>query len=239
MGAEEVGSPMAPSGLAARVALAAAGAGAAVEIVTRLGEDPAGDDVLLAFAAASVGHVATLRDAVHATPVHATTEDPLDPDGLDDIEAAGDDGPGPTAGAAGTEAGRGAAVSGGTERDSGAAAGGPSGGARPTLDAADVSLALRYLDDYRVIIVVHPPDDGVVREVVAATDWATAHLVIISEPSGPIPGDLPADAVLLAVPDDAEGIAAIVGRYAATVDSGEAPAAAFRAIVGSLGAGAG
>lgn len=200
IGARGAGPDVAPSGLSAGIALAAVAAGAAVEIVTRLGDDPAGDAVLLAFATAGVGHVATLRDPAHATRVVEASVEPVDPDGDDDGGSAAD-----------------------RVRD-----------AAPTLDAADVGLAMRYLDDYRVIVVVHPLDDGVVREVVAATDWASAHLVVISEPASPVPGDLPADAVLLAVPDDAEGIAAIVGRYAATVDGGEAPATAFRAIVGSL-----
>jgi hypothetical protein len=55
-------------GLASRVALAAAAADRSVQLVGRVGDDPAGDAALLALAAGGVGHAAVLRDAAHATP---------------------------------------------------------------------------------------------------------------------------------------------------------------------------
>jgi hypothetical protein len=55
-------------GLAAQVALAAAGHGRSVQVVGKTGEDPEGDAVLLALARGGVGHVAMLRDAGMATP---------------------------------------------------------------------------------------------------------------------------------------------------------------------------
>jgi sugar/nucleoside kinase (ribokinase family) len=72
-----VGSPCArqaddvpvPAGLPASIALAAAGAGAAVQLVGKLGDDDAGDAVLLALTQAGVGHAATLRDAANPTPL--------------------------------------------------------------------------------------------------------------------------------------------------------------------------
>ena len=54
--------PAAPAGLACGIALAAAAHGAAVELVGRTGDDPAGDALLIALAHAGVGHVARLRD---------------------------------------------------------------------------------------------------------------------------------------------------------------------------------
>ena len=51
------------AGLAGRAARAAASAGAHVEVVSKVGEGPDGDTVLIALAMAGVGHVATLRDA--------------------------------------------------------------------------------------------------------------------------------------------------------------------------------
>ena len=59
------------------VALAAAEQGAAVELIGRAGDDPAGDALLLALAGAHVGHVALLRDPTRPTPIvaHAATED--------------------------------------------------------------------------------------------------------------------------------------------------------------------
>lgn len=202
--AEGGGQSVAPSGLAAGIALAAASAGAAVEIVTRLGEDTAGDELLLAFAAARVGHVATLRDAVHATPIAPAPGEPVDPS--DDLD---DEAPDQAVAAPAAQ--------------------------RPTLDAADVELALRYLSDYRVIVVIHPADEGIVREAVAATGWASAHLVVVTEPGAATPGDLPADSVLLAAPDDAEAVAGLLGRYSAAIDGGEAPAEAFQATLGAIG----
>jgi hypothetical protein len=56
-----------PDGLTGRLALDAATAGASVELVAKIGDDPAGDALLLALARAGVGHVAVLRDPVHRT----------------------------------------------------------------------------------------------------------------------------------------------------------------------------
>lgn len=63
------------AGLASEIAIAAAGADARVEVITRLGDDPAGDAVLLALARHRVGHVAVLRDAGTATEVIAGPDD--------------------------------------------------------------------------------------------------------------------------------------------------------------------
>lgn len=65
------------AGRAVAVARAANAAGARVEIVGRIGEDAAGDEVLLDIAAAGLGHVAVLRDAGHATE---ETRTPLEND---------------------------------------------------------------------------------------------------------------------------------------------------------------
>ena len=73
-----VGEPR-PAGLAAAVAHGAAADGGQVELVSRIGDDPVGDALLLAIAAEGIGHVATLRDAAHATPLEAETAEPLDP----------------------------------------------------------------------------------------------------------------------------------------------------------------
>jgi sugar/nucleoside kinase (ribokinase family) len=55
------------AGLPAEIALAAVGAGASVQIVGRVGEDGAGEAVMLDLARRDVGHVAVLRDAGHPT----------------------------------------------------------------------------------------------------------------------------------------------------------------------------
>ena len=186
-----------PAGMTGAVALAAATAGARVELVARVGDDPVGDALLLAIAAAGVGHVATLRDASRQTPLAGVDDEPVD---LDD-----DAPPMP-----------------------------PVDAPTPTLDGADVSLALRYLPEYRVVIVVHP-SPSVLAEAVAAARWAGAHLVVALDPAmdGPAPADLPADALVLAVAGDAVGLGDAIGRYAAAVDRGDDPAAAFAATLGA------
>jgi hypothetical protein len=70
--------PPRPGGRAGLVALAAAAAGARVELVGKVGDDAAGDALILALATAGVGHVAVLRDAAHPTHVVAAVphEDP-------------------------------------------------------------------------------------------------------------------------------------------------------------------
>jgi ribokinase len=60
--------------------LAAARRGAEVEIVGRVGDDPAGDALLIALAHAGVGHAAVLRDPVAPTSIVVPPPDP-DPAG--------------------------------------------------------------------------------------------------------------------------------------------------------------
>jgi hypothetical protein len=57
------------SGMAGETARAAAAAGAEVQLVGRVGDDPAADALLLELAAAEIGHVAVLRDPARPTPV--------------------------------------------------------------------------------------------------------------------------------------------------------------------------
>ncbi|MFN8623068.1 MAG: hypothetical protein U0869_20210 [Chloroflexota bacterium] len=68
LGAAGVGGERPPAGLAALVAVAAARAGAKVELVGAVGEDPDGDSVVVALGRAGVGHAAVLRDPAGATP---------------------------------------------------------------------------------------------------------------------------------------------------------------------------
>lgn len=190
--ARQVGTDVVPGGLASAIAAAAAAAGARVEVVARIGDDGSGDAVLLAFAAAGIGHVATLRDAAHATPIELEDEELIDPD------------PGPDG-----------------------AAGARSADPAPTLDAADVGLALRYLSDYRVIVAVHPTDAAVLGEVVSAAGYASAHLVVVMDPGAAPLGEPPTGALVVEAASDATGFADLLGRYAASVDAGEEPATAF------------
>ncbi|MGK2850171.1 MAG: hypothetical protein ACSLFN_04580 [Candidatus Limnocylindrales bacterium] len=201
--ARGVGADVAPGGLAAGIALTAAAAGARVEIVARIGDDPAGDAVLLAFTTAGVGHVATLRDPARATPIELDDDETMDPDPEDEATEVRDPAP------------------------------------APTLDAADVGLALRYLSDYGVVVAVHPADAGVLAEVIAAAGYASAHLVVVTDPDVADTESPPADALVIAAAAGATGVADLLGRYAAAVDAGEDPATAFASVsaAASLGQG--
>ena len=201
------GATATPDGLANHIAAAAVTAGASVELVAKIGDDPAGDALLVALARAGIGHVAVLRDAVHRTPRHPAV------DAADiDIEAA---------------------IDGDPDADIGApAAPAESADAPPTLDAADVDLALRYLTDYRVLVVVHAAEE-VVATAVAAADWAAAHLVVVTDPDQSAPDTLPAGSLALAAADEADDVSALgarLGQYAAAVDGGISPATAYPAL---------
>jgi sugar/nucleoside kinase (ribokinase family) len=67
------------AGLAASIASAAAADGSIVEVITRLGDDPAGDAVGLALTRRHIGHVAVLRDPARPTAVAGTDGEERDP----------------------------------------------------------------------------------------------------------------------------------------------------------------
>ena len=66
---------LAAGGLAVELALAAAGAGAVVELVGSIGDDPEGDRVVVALGRAGVGHAALLRDPAGRTPLLGQAND--------------------------------------------------------------------------------------------------------------------------------------------------------------------
>jgi hypothetical protein len=195
-------------GLPARIALAAAAAGRPVQVVGKVGEDPAGDAVVLALARGGVGHVALLRDAGRGTPLtRAADDEALVPD-----DEAPEASPAPaTTGA--EPAGSPALV--------------------PALDAADVELALRYLTEFGVLVLAERCDPGVVRVASDAVAWAGASLIALVPAGETDPAGLPADAIVFEAPDDdPDGVfAATVGAFAAALDEGDDPASAFRASV--------
>jgi sugar/nucleoside kinase (ribokinase family) len=214
-----VGSPLAQSagagieagGLAATVARAAAASGAAVQIVGRVGEDPAGDLVLLALAASGIGHVAVLREPGRLTPTAPQFgAGGASPDGPDLAEAMLEDDPG-----VGDRSVAGETAS--TVSSDGL-----------SVDAADLELALRYVQDYRVIVVAADLDPAALAAVIEAAGWSGAHLVVL-QPDGSPPAVTPdAATVLLRPADDPDGVfASMVAGYAVGLDRGQEPAAAF------------
>jgi hypothetical protein len=210
-----IGSPVgrntaqgiAAAGVAATVGRIAAAAGADVQLVGKVGEGAVGDAVLLSLANSRVGHVAVLRDASAATP--------LVPDGAESEAVLGpiDGEPEPSE----------------SRAEHAEAAG------EPALDAGDLQLALRYLPDYRVVVIADALDEPALSTVVEAGRWAGAQLIVVVA-AGLTTQGIPEDATVLEAPAvDAEGaFSAVVGAYAAALDRGASPAEAFAsASVGS------
>jgi hypothetical protein len=193
------------AGVAADIARDAAAAGGATQIVGRVGDDAAGDAVLLDLAAADVGHVAVLRTAGEPTPV--ASEPPLG-----DVD---DEGAGPAI-----------ADDSGEPLDAKAGLG---------IDAADLELALRYLPDYRVIVVASGLDPAALETVVEAAGWSGAQLVVI-DVAGTAGDAVPADATVLAQPPAPDAaFAAVVARYAVELDRGSEPGTAFATASAAVG----
>jgi len=200
----------APDGLAPEIAAAAAAAGARVELISKAGDDPAGDAVLIALARAGVGHVATLRDPARLTPVRQLPSEPTDP-ADPALDATAD-------GVADSESD--------TERQ----APSPSD-TDPTLDAADVALALEYLTEFEVLVAVHASPE-LLAEAVSAARYSGARLVVVVPEESDVPTGVPADAlVVAAAADDAEGVGPRIGRYAAALSRGDDAAAAYRDLI--------
>lgn len=221
-----------PASLADRIALAAAAAGAGVERVARVGDDAAGDAWQLALARAGVGHVAVLRDPARRTASCDRVDLAGDGDALDAAEDLALDAVMDAADDAMDDALR--ALEPSEEiRDLSSPAVQDAG---PTLDRADVGLALRYLTDYRVVIAVHPSAD-VAGEAIVAADWARAHAVVVTRPDEPIPPTVPPGTLVLEAdpaPGAAAGLAARLGAYGAAIDGGQPAARAYGALTAEL-----
>ena len=207
-------------GLAAGVARAAAAAGVEVQLVGKVGGDPAGDAVLLSLARGGVGHLALLRDAGLATPMLRPDSAGADPGDTEPLAAlvagaGADDGPASKLGARGAR------------REAGRL---PEPGL--LLEPADISLGLRYLRDFRVLVAADPLDEPSGAVVVDAAAFAGAALVVITRGGQAAPG-APFGAIVLEAPEDdpAGAFAALVGRFAASLDRGVDAAEAFRTAI--------
>jgi hypothetical protein len=106
----------------------------------------------------------------------------------------------------------------------------------PRLDGQDVELGLAYLADYRVLVAAEPLEPGALAAARDAAVYHGAALVVVGQSGAPQPGDLPASATILEMPDEDEGaFPELVGRYAAALDRGEEPAAAWQAALAAGG----
>lgn len=199
--------PPGPAGRAAAVAHAAAAAGARVELVGRAGDDDVGDALVLALAAAGVGHVALLRDPARATPL--VDDAPLD---------------GPADQVTATDAGAQDPAAGSRTTD-------------PVLEPADVAMALRYLTEYAVLVLTDGLAPDAVAVGAEAAAYASAHLVVLVGEDAAVPHGLPGGATVLAAPaiDPDDAFAGLVGRYAAALDRGDDPRRAFADVTSGSG----
>ncbi|MCU0484321.1 MAG: PfkB family carbohydrate kinase [Chloroflexi bacterium] len=202
-----------PAGLAARIALAIAATGTAVQLAGKVGEDPAGDEVLLALARGGVHHDAVLRDPDRATPL-----------------------------AAGVGAGPADAASALALLVAAAAVPEPWTPPAPVLapglalDAADLALCLSYLRELSVIVAAEPLDAAGLEAVGAAAAFAGAALVVIVSPGRSDVAAPPGATVLEAPEDDADDeFARLVARFAVALGRGDVAGDAFTSAVSGGG----
>jgi hypothetical protein len=202
-------------GLASRIARRAAATGASVQLVGKVGDDPAGDALLIDLSHAGIGHAALLRDPTNPTPLLGSDPPSGGDDGLasdvDDLLAIAER----------LEIGESAPVA---EEGSDPLP----GGARPSLEAADIELALRYLGDFRVVVVAEPLDDGSAAALADGATYAAAQVVVLVAAGTLTPPSLAAATILEVPSEDPDGaFAGLVAAYAAAIDRGVAPADAF------------
>jgi hypothetical protein len=107
----------------------------------------------------------------------------------------------------------------------------------PRLEPADVALGLSYLTAFGVLVVTDDAPPDVLPACVDGAAFSGAHLVVLVPAGRPLPGGLPPEATVLAAPDVADdgAFAAVVGAYAAALDLGEPPVAAFRIATAAAG----
>ena len=190
------------------VALGASDGGSTVQLVGKVGDDPAGDALILSLADAGIGHVALLRDPARSTPVAAPPTD-AEAEAFDD-----EDDPGAI--------------------PEPAAEAGPDD--RPVLDAGDLDLALRYLPDHQVVVVTERLVADALEVVLADCAYVCATLVVILEAGATAP-ELPSSATAFEAPDsDPDGLfGRTVGGFAAGLDQGTGAAQALGRATTSAG----
>ncbi len=196
-------------GLAVEVASAARSRGGAVELVGKVGDDGAGDAVVVALARLGIGHAALLRDPVLPTPVLAR---PAADDATAELDAVELEAVEPDVRLLPEDA-----------------------AARPGLDPADVDLALRFLPAAGVIVLADGLSEDAIAAAAEGAAFATARLIVLV-PAGATPPALPPEATVLETPPDDDGsFARLVGLFAGALDAGADPKAAFEEAVEASG----
>ena len=106
------------------------------------------------------------------------------------------------------------------------------------LEAADLDLALRYLPEVRVVVVVEM-QSPVVAAAAERTQWSGAALIVLGRAPGDgtaLPADLPDGVIVLEAPasDPDATFAGFVGAFAARLDAGATAADAWAATTHEL-----
>jgi hypothetical protein len=104
------------------------------------------------------------------------------------------------------------------------------------LDSADIELSLRYLTECRVLVIADTLDGPALDAAVDGARYHAAKLVVAGAGESMGSPELPADATVLAAPEEDDGaFALLVGRYAAQLDAGHSAADAWRDAVSETG----
>jgi hypothetical protein len=106
---------------------------------------------------------------------------------------------------------------------------------RPALEAADISLALRFLPAAGVIVLADQLGAAAVAATVEGAAYGGARLIAIAK-AGVAPAALPPEATVLEAPPDDDGsFGRLVGLFAGALDAGVEPGAAFKEAVADAG----
>jgi hypothetical protein len=103
------------------------------------------------------------------------------------------------------------------------------------LDAQDLELALRYLADFRVLVLADSLDPEGQRVATDAASFSSAHLVAVVTAGVEPPAYEPLTALEAPASEGGDEFAALVGRYAAALDRGDEPDRAFGKATGGAG----
>ena len=102
------------------------------------------------------------------------------------------------------------------------------------LEAADVELALRYLTEFRVVVLADEMDAATRATAIAAAAFSGAHVVdLYGDNQGAAAEDSPTLTAFGAAAADPSPIAGMAGRYAAALDSGKTAAEALALATGA------
>lgn len=186
-----------PAGRACDIAMLAARAGRDVQVVGRVGDDVAGNSLVLELARAGVGHVAVLRDPAHPTTLLAEPRPDDEPVSVllsrePDAASAPSASPGPRLDAADVELG---------------------------LRYLQSFAVLVLTDDASPALI------PVVSDAASFTAAHLILLLPDRETADPLPTD--ATVFGVPAGDDEGEFAALVSRFAVALDSGASPADAF------------